>query len=159
MVEETGTKPLREKKREKAIFLQRRYSYEPHKFLSNPSLDGVINKQFAEETRREYIKSLLRYFENNPSIIWDKSGNLTQAFSGYNIIDIIKDIGTAKSFTHLDDFRLAIYKMLIDHTDLPIEAVKSKKIKESIYGGGGGGRRIANNKCSKVKLNKWLCYD
>ena len=145
------------KKRKKAILFQRKRGQYQHKVESNPPLDAIINRQIPEEKKREYVKSLLHYFKNNPNIIWDKNGNLMRPFSGYNIIDIIKDISVTNSLRQANDFTLAIYKMLIDYTDLPLQVVKNKKIAESVYGGGGGGG--GKKKCSKLALDKWVCYD
>ena len=142
------------KKRKKTIFLQRRSSHgESQQLVGKPPLDAVINRYTQDKRKREYMRSLLYYFENNPSIIWDKNGNLTQPFSGYNIIDIIKDIAVPNSLRQADEFKLAMYKMLIHHADLPLQVVKSKKIAESVYGGG------PTSKCSKDVLDKWLSYD
>ena len=125
-------------------------TYERTFTFKNPPLINFVHKISGSTSTRDAMLSLLQYFENKPSIQWSANGDLIAPFSGFNIVNIMKDL-TAKSVTNVEE-KSPYYKMLLAFTDIPKDIIRNNKLRESIFGDLKGGS-------NKKILSNWVCYD
>lgn len=141
-------------KKQKPIFLKP-LSITKNKAFVNPPLTHIIEMKFKRNSDKEYTKAMLTYFTDKNGIQWNKEGDLTAPFTGYNIIDVIKELTLGSKAIRAD--KVAYYKMLIDYSFLPRELVKNSSAVAQLYRLVGGKIKIKRRK-SPCLGGSWISY-